>query len=74
MFAVSLRSLRLLQLRFSLFKVSVDDGEFVLQRGDLLVLLQDRLFVLLVLGLSRLCSLDSSVGFRAKRGDFLSKP
>jgi len=54
-------------------KIGVENGEFVRERCDFLVLFQDQLFVLLILGFGYFCSVDSRVSFGTKRCEFLQQ-
>lgn len=63
---VLLRALEIGQLLLGLLEVAVEHGDLVLERGDLLVLLEQRLLVLLVLGLGLLCARDCVVRLSAE--------
>lgn len=63
---VLLRALEIGELLLGLLEVAVEHGDLVLERGDLLVLLEQRLLVLLVLGLGLLCARDCVVCLSAE--------
>lgn len=67
-----LMELSLGELAFCLLEIGVENRELVLERGDLLVLLEEELLVLLVLRFSILSTLHSVVGFKTKGREFLS--
>jgi len=73
MFAFFLRRFRFAKLRLRLLKIGIDDGNVVLQRLDFCILLQDLLFVDLVLSFGSLCSINSCVGLGTERVKFLRK-
>ena len=73
MFALHLRGFLLRKLRLCLLKIGVEDGEIVLERLDFGILLQDLLFVDLVLSFGSLCSINSCVGLGTERVKFLRK-
>lgn len=70
--ALLLMELSLGELAFCLLEIGVENRELVLERGDLLVLLEEELLILLVLRFSILSTLNSVVGFKTKGREFLS--
>lgn len=68
-----LASLCIMELRLCLFQIPLEEPELVLERGNLLVLLEILLVQALVVCLGRLGALDGGIGLNAERIEFLKK-